>query len=134
MLNTHSLKDTDYDNLLSSWWMDWGFVPPMKDFLPDNATGGLMVYDGEVPVAAGFLYETNSRTAWIEWVISNRQYRGSQRRQAISLLLCKLEELAKDKGFSFIFANNNNRFLIKHFENNGFEKGQTNSTELIKVI
>ena len=51
MLNTHSLKDTDYDNLLSSWWKDWGFVPPMKNFLPDNATGGLMVYDGEVPVA-----------------------------------------------------------------------------------
>ena len=134
MLNTHSLKATDYDNLLSSWWKEWGFVPPIKDFLPDNATGGLMVYDGEVPVCAGFLYETNSRTAWIEWVISNRQYRGSQRRQAISLLLNKLEELAKDKGFMFIFANNNNRFLIKHFENNGFKKGQTNSTELIKVI
>ena len=134
MLNTHSLKATDYDNLLSSWWKEWGFVPPIKDFLPDNATGGLMVYDGEVPVCAGFLYETNSRTAWIEWVISNRQYRGSQRRQAISLLLTKLEELAKDKGFSFIFANNNNSFLIKHFENNGFKKGQTNSTELIKVI
>ncbi len=106
----------------------------MKDFLPDNATGGLMVYDGEVPVCAGFLYETNSSTAWIEWIISNKQYRGSRRKTAISLLLANLEELARDKGFSFIFANNNNRHLIGHYVNNGFMKGQTDSTELIKVI
>jgi len=133
-MHTRQLNTTDYEDLLCGWWSDHGFTAPNRDFLPDNATSGMIAYDGRTPVVAGFLYETNSATAWVEWVISNKEYRGKERKALIQLLLTDLEDLARDKGFRFIFASNNNSFLIEHFKSIGYSVGQTNSTELIKVI
>tara|TARA_R100000544_G_scaffold36890_1_gene26237 strand:+ start:284 stop:691 length:408 start_codon:yes stop_codon:yes gene_type:complete len=133
-LHTMSLVDTDYDNILVGWWEAYGFSAPAKEFLPDNARGGIMVYDGERPVCAGFIYETNSLTAWSEWIISDKTYKGKDRGNSISLLLQSLEELARDKGFKFIFANNNNKALVRHYKKNGYTVGCTNSTEVVKAI
>lgn len=40
--------------------------------LPENGTGGYIVEKGEIPIVAGFLYTTNSKVGWMEWVISNK--------------------------------------------------------------
>ena len=59
-LNIIPLKESDYDNILCGWWTDWRWTPPSRDFLPDNGKGGFIVYDGDIPVCAGFMYDTNS--------------------------------------------------------------------------
>ena len=42
---------------LVDWWSKWPkWVAPAKGFLPDNGTGGLMVYKDNTPIVAGFLY------------------------------------------------------------------------------
>ncbi len=133
-IHTRHLIAGDYEDILVPWWKDHDFIPPVKDFLPDNATGGCIVYEGETPVCAGFIYETNSLTAWSEWIISDKQYRGKARKQCISLLLHSLEKMAIDKGFRYIFANNNNRFLVEHYKDNGYTIGCMNSIELVKEI
>ena len=133
-LHAKVLVETDYDNLLVGWWEAHDFSAPAKEFLPNNAKGGIMIYSEETPVCAGFLYETNSLTAWVEWIISDKEYRGKDRRDSISLLLQSLEEMARVKGFRFIFANNNNNALIGHYKNNGYTVGCSNSTEIIKAI
>ena len=82
------LKDEDYDTILVDWWKDWNWDAPLRDFLPDNGKGGLIVYDGETPVCAGFVYLTNSKVAWVDWIISNKNYRKKpDRGQAIGLLI-----------------------------------------------
>ena len=70
-LNVRRLADSDWDTLCEWWdaWPEW--VNPPKDFLPDNGTGGLMVYKQNTFIAAGFIYYTNSKAALFEWVISN---------------------------------------------------------------
>lgn len=134
-LHTRSLVEEDYSDTLVPWWTSHDFTPPVQDFLPDNGKGGIIVYEGETPVCAGFLYETNSAVAWSEWVISDKEYRNSKGRKAcISLLLNSLEEMAIDKGFRYIFANNNNKFLVEHYKTNGYSVGCTDSIELIKII
>ena len=65
-LNIRKLHATDYEDLLLSWWKDWGWDAPAKDFLPDNGEGGLIVFDEEIPVCAGFVYVTNSKVAWVD--------------------------------------------------------------------
>ena len=55
------LNETDYESILVKWWKDWRWTPPPKDFLPDNAKGGFIVYDKDIPVCAGYIYVTNSK-------------------------------------------------------------------------
>ena len=66
--NIVKLKPTDYEEILSGWWNDWRWTPPSKNFLPENGTGGLILYDDNVPVIAGFIYNTNSDVAWADWI------------------------------------------------------------------
>ena len=69
-LNVKVLKEEDYDNILVNWWKDWRWTPPSKDFLPDNGKGGYMVYEDDTPICAGFMYLTNSKVVWCDWIIS----------------------------------------------------------------
>ena len=52
-----------------------------KIFLPDDGMGGFMVYDGQVPICAGFMYVTNSKAAWCDWIISNLKYKDRQKKK-----------------------------------------------------
>ena len=134
ILDVRFLEEDDYDNILSKWWLDWGWSsPPSRAFLPKDGTGGMIVYEGDTPICAGFVYETNSKCAWVEWIVSNRQYREKPNRYiAIQLLIGNLTDLCDIKGFKYIYSNNNNKHLIEHFKKQGFIVGSTNSTELIK--
>ena len=73
-LKVRTLKDSDYDNILVKWWKDWRWTPPSKEFLPENGKGGYIVYDNDIPVCAGFMYLTNSKAVWCDWIISNFKY------------------------------------------------------------
>ena len=69
------LNETDYESILVGWWKDWRWTPPPKDFLPDGGKGGFIVYDGDIPVCAGYIYITNSKVGWCDWIISNINYK-----------------------------------------------------------
>ena len=75
MFDIRPLQENDYDEILVKWWEDWGWEPPQKDFLPDNGKGGIMVLDGDIPICAGFMYVTNSRVAWVDWIVSIKQFK-----------------------------------------------------------
>jgi len=130
--NIRQLNPSDYDDVLVGWWKDWGWEAPAKDFLPENGEGGLMVLDNDKPVCAGFLYISNSKVAWVEWIISDKNYK-EKRTKALNLLLEGLILTSKNLKMKYIFATNNNQHLIKKFLDLGFKKGGT-TTELIKVI
>ncbi len=78
-LKARQLKDSDWETL-TAWWDSWPeWVNPVKDFLPDNGNGGIMVEKNNKPVLAGFIYTTNSKGAWVEWIISDPNYRENDR-------------------------------------------------------
>ena len=133
-LNIRPLSYEDYDNILIGWWKDWGWkAAPARDFLPQQGEGGVIVYDNNIPVCAGFLYNTNSKIAWITWVISNKEYRGKNRQEGVVLLLTELEKIGKNIGAKYIFTNNDNSRLIETFIKLGYSKG-AESIEMIKHL
>ena len=134
-LNIRALNDKDYDEILVGWWSDWGWVAPTKDFLPDNGKGGLLVLDGDIPVCAGFIYMTNSKVAWVDWIISSRSYREKpKRQQAIKLLVSALTAITKDSGSKYVYALIKNKSLIETYESLGYIKGESYTGEMIKVF
>ena len=131
-LTARPLTHEDYDTTLKGWWKDWGWEAPSRDFLPQDGAGGIIVLDGEVPVCAGFLYNTNSKVAWVEFIISNKDYKLKPNRdESIKKLIDSLISIAKNMNKKYIFANNNNPSLINHFIGKGFNIGAKNQTELV---
>lgn len=129
------LRDTDYDEFLTHWWRDWSWGAPTRDFLPDNGKGGVLVLDDDEPICAGFMYLTNSKVAWIDWIVSNKQYRKKPNRQiAIKLLVESLTEISKNAGAKYAYALIKNKPLIEAYEKIGYTRGDSYTSEMIKTL
>lgn len=134
-LYIRELQDTDYEDILVGWWQQWGWEPPQKDFLPRDGQGGIIVYDDETPVCAGYMYLTNSKVAWVDWIISNKEYtKKPQRKDAIKLLVSALTEICKNTGSKYVYALIKNQSLIETYEGLGYIKGDSYTSEMIKVL
>jgi hypothetical protein len=128
------LNEGDYD-VLSSWWKDWRWTPPPRDFLPQDGTGGMMVSKDGIDVCAGFIYFTNSKTAIVEFIVSNFQYKNKDRKEAIEFLISTLTEVAKEtNGCKYIYTSLKNESLINSFSACGYHKGSTGCIEMIKIL
>lgn len=135
IFNLRPLNKDDYDNTLLGWWKDWGWTAPTKDFLPDNGKGGLIVLDEEIPVCAGFIYVTNSKVSWVDWIISNKNYRKyPARKDALKLLIESLTNICKDLGSKYTYALLRHEGLIKTYEDLGYTQGESYTKEMIKAL
>jgi len=134
-LNIRPLEESDYEQILVGWWKDWKWTPPPQDFLPDNGKGGLIVYDNETPVCAGFIYMTNSKVAWVDWIISNKKYIDKpKRKSSLILLIDTLTNAAKNAGNKFTYALIKHDGLIKTYEKLGYTQGDSYTKEMIKLL
>lgn len=128
------LNESDYETLCE-WWEDWGWDPVEKDFLPDDGKGGIMVLDGDEPVCAGFMYATNSKVAWVDWIVSNMNYRKKpQRKEAIKLLVETLTDICKNSGFKYSYALLKHPSLTQTYEDVGYVSGDGYRSEMIKLL
>jgi hypothetical protein len=134
-LTIRPLQEGDYENILVKWWNDWKWEAPAKDFLPDDGKGGLVVYDGDVPVCAGFLYITNSKVCWVDWIISNKEYREKPGRKiAKSVLIQALTDSAKNSGSKYAYALIKHKGLISTYQDAGYIKADNYNQEMIKAL
>lgn len=129
------LDDNDYDSILVEWWKMWGWEPVAKDFLPDDGKGGIIIYDEDVPVCAGFIYTTNSKVAWVDWIVSNKEYRKKpERSEAIELLVQSLTNICKNTGHKYSYALIKHSGLVDTYKKLGYTKGDVYTGEMIKVL
>jgi hypothetical protein len=132
-LDIRMLNSNDYDDILVGWWKRWRWTPPAKDFLPGDGQSGFIVYDGDTPVCAGFLYVTNSKVAWVDWIISNFDYKDKDgRREGLILLIETLGESARLEEFTYTYALIKSPSLMELYEELGYVKGDSYTTEMIK--
>lgn len=133
-MNVRKLVETDYDEILTGWWKDWKWTPPEREMLPENGTGGFIIFDEDIPVCAGFLYNTNSNIAWVEFVVSNFNYKDRKKRKwAFTLLLSYLENLSTSIGKKYLYSILKSDSLIKTYEQLGYVKGDNKYQEMIKI-
>jgi hypothetical protein len=132
-LTVRALQESDWDTL-QEWWVKWEWPTVAKEMLPLNGCGGLMVYKGDIPVVAGFLYLTNSNIAWIEWIISNKDYKENDRKKALEVLILGLEDVALSVGKDIMFSVSKSKSLINIHKELGYTVDETPSYEISKKI
>jgi hypothetical protein len=134
-LSVRALNESDYNDVLSGWWAQWKWTAPPLDFLPDNGRGGIMVMDGETPVCAGFVYLTNSKASWVDWIISSKEYTDrDKRRKALLLLISSLTDICRKSGSKYCYALIKHPSLMNVYKEVGYYQGDSYTSEMIKTL
>ena len=132
-MNTRTLTESDWETL-SDWWKAWKWPVMAKDMLPDNGTGGIMVENEGENIVAGFLYWSNSKLVWLDWIISNPKVSRDIRQEAIKKLILTAEHMTKEAGSKYMMSISRSNSLLKTHEQMGWSVDKTPSHEMIKVI
>jgi hypothetical protein len=135
-LSIRKLTEKDWDTLVNMWkmWPEWAKTIPPKELLPENGTGGYIVEKDGIPIVASFLYTTNSKVGWIEWTVSNKEYREDDRKEALELLINGIEHVARGSGCEIILSVGRNKGLIDTHKKLGYTVDKNPSYEISKNI
>jgi len=107
----------------------------IRSFVSQSRSGGVMVLDNDIPVCAGFIYMTNSKVAWVDWIISNKNYKVKpNRKMAIKLLIKTLTQMCRDLGFTFSYALIKNNSLMDTYKDLGYSEADQYNKEMIKKL
>jgi hypothetical protein len=130
------LTEKDWDTLVNMWkmWPDWAKAIPTKELLPENGTGGYIVEKDGIPIVASFLYTTNSKVGWIEWTVSNKEYREDDRKEALELLISGIEHVARNSGCEIILSIGRSKGLMDTHKKLGYNVDKNPSYEISKNI
>ena len=77
---------------------------------------------------------TNSKAALLEWIVSNPEYRESDRKDAIMLLIQAVERVLKDQGIKHVFTIGRHKSLIETHKKLGWNVDENPSYEIIKNL
>ena len=132
-LTVRALQESDWETL-QEWWVKWNWPTVTKEMLPLNGCGGLIVYKGDIPIVAGFLYLTNSNIAWMEWIISNKDYKEKDRKEALKTLILGLEDIALSVSKDIIFSVSKSKSLINIHKELGYTIDESPSYEISKKL
>lgn len=113
--------------MLCSWWSGHGWTPPSQEMLPEIG----FVVDN---IAAGFLYKTDSKITWLEFIIANPRSEKNERSKALDLVIEQLYSKAKELGFKAVFTSATHKGLIDRYKKHGFEVSDLEMTNLVKRI
>ncbi len=120
--------DTDYQQV--EWWFKqrkWSMAPALLSDI------GRVVFDEVGPIAAGWLYLTNSTFSFIEHLVTNPNAGLKAKHKAIRLILDELTKLAFENGASNCVGFLKSRGIVKSYERAGFQVTDQGMTLVIKV-
>jgi len=102
--------------MVSEWWTahNWTSVP--QEFLSKT---GLVVYDGDIPRAAIWLYRTDSPVMIAEWLVTNPENLPRESYKAVNLILESIKDIADSSG-AYLMTFLQDPSLIKNFEKKEF--------------
>lgn len=125
------VADVHY-NMICKWWEGhkWPVVPLIA--LPKT---GIVISNDGTYICAGFLYRTDSCVFWTEFFVSNPDFKDKPTRNAaLTLLIDRLSDTAKEMGAWACFASINNRSLTKRLTGAGYRVTDRQMTNLIKEL
>jgi len=107
---------SDYDEI-KQWWSDRNQIPVAPEAL--STTGAVCVRADEIRLAAAWLYLSNSKLAYLGWVIGRPNTAYYEVHEAITLVTSHLVNLADVLGFPSIISTSGNRGLTRILKRNG---------------
>lgn len=130
MLRSQLFQPTQYD-MIAGWWTRHGWPPVNQAALSEI---GLLVYDDDTPLCAGWLYLMTKYWALIEWVVVNPDAPRKRRAVGVELLLERLVSEAKFFNVQAIFTSLKSSGLIRLYQRQGFKITDTGMSNLVLTV
>ena len=111
-ITARPIREEDYF-FINQWWKDRKFNPPSRELLPENGLHGIMMCKDDVPVACAYLYYTNSKMGYCDYLVCNPNYKGGDVDEIITRLMISAVETAKKLGVLDFWFITNNKNMIK---------------------
>ena len=105
------IQISDYE-YINKWWVEQGFKPISLEVLPMQGLGGLII-EKEKPIAAAYLYLTNSKMGYIDNLISDPEYKSKDRFNIILELIAACKQMAQEVGCLDIWAITNSKGIVQ---------------------
>ena len=122
MISSRIFVDSDYE-IISPWYTAHGWpTAPQLAMLPMGT--GIIVEDGNGPLAAGFLYITNSPIGIFEWLVTKPGI-GMQIKRIFMQLFAALEAMTKEHGVVKVMHMTDPKFSQFLQKFTGFEYSET---------
>tara|TARA_R100001086_G_scaffold197890_1_gene114305 strand:- start:128 stop:508 length:381 start_codon:yes stop_codon:yes gene_type:complete len=126
-MDVRNISPDDWDLLVK-----WG-INKNKDLLPKEGIGGLLVHFENIPIAAGFIYLTNSKLAFINDIVYDKNKDEKLLHNSLDLLIVAFEQTLKELGFKSIVVIGTNEMLNDSYKALGWKESET-INKLIKNI
>jgi hypothetical protein len=107
------LTEEDYA-IVCGMMSGWGMAALHRRMLSEN---GIVVSKNGVDVCSGWLYQSDSKIAWIEWVVMNKKAPKELRVGALDFLYDTLFNRARELGFEVVMSVANHNSLIERLKN-----------------
>jgi len=119
-LTTRDIVSEDW-KILEKWFLGHGKELPQRNLLPDNGLGGIIVEKDGRPIAATFIYQTNSDIAFLDIGISDPYYKGKDRFEIGNTLIKECLRKVEASGYEALSVTTGNKGLLKRFKDMNWE-------------
>lgn len=106
------------------WWRGHGWPEIPLELLSTHG----MIVDG---CCAGWLYKTDSRIAWLEWVVGNPKATTTNVHHGLLALFDALKAESKSRGDTAIFSALKHKGLTRFYKLQGFAETDTGMTHMV---
>ena len=106
------IKEEDY-KFINSWWKAIEETPPPRKLLPENGLHGLIACKNDKPIACLYIYLTNSKFAYGDYLISDMNYKGRDRFDIILELMNQAIATAWGLGCEDFWFITNDKGMLK---------------------
>lgn len=124
------IREFDFKNdyhVICKWWRDHNWMCVPKDCLPKT---GYMIDN----VCAGFLYKTDSKIAWMEYIISNKDSNKDERNQGLDMLITKISDVAKESDYKILYTSVMHPKLIERYNKHEFVVTDKDMSNMIRRL
>ena len=122
MFEVKKVRKSDFIETFWNWSESHSFSRMDAELLPKSA---LVCYSGEVPVYCLWWWSTDSKTAIVTYVMSNKEASIEQKRGGLDALLEEMIFFAKDEGVKMIFFPTSSDVVGNKLLELGFSEGDS---------
>ena len=117
-MNIRRVTKEDY-KIINSWYLGHNHAKPLLKNLPNNGLGGLIL-EKDKPIAVAYIYTTNSSMGYIDFLMSDPNYKGKDRYDIILELFKACTQEAYDLGCETVWAQSSIKGVTKRAKEIGW--------------
>lgn len=126
------LMDTEKDlDTIKRWWKDFDGTEMHEVILSDI---GIMAYDDDNDICAGWLFETNSYVAMVGWFISDSKLNKTIVDKGLKMVVREAERLSSSFGYKILTTYSKNKSMIRRLKGLDYIEGDLDMTQLVKSL